>query len=241
MGFTMFSDEHIGALAAGTMLLILLVLLRRHVRLKENLFRKVLAAGLICCEFALQIWYAIEGAWNAFSLPLQLCSMTLLISAAALLLPGRRTLRDIAFFLGTLGALQALMTPNLDYGFPYFRYFHFFAAHFGILAAALYFFAVERHRPRFRSVVRAFVWLHVLAVPAEAANLTFGTNYMFLARKPATASLLDSLSPWPWYLLELEAVAAVLLLLLYGLARLAERLAAAPAGQPDEKRTRIGS
>ena len=56
-------------------------------------------------------------------------------------------------------------------------------------------------RPRWRSyrfaVVTTLVWM--------AVTLTFnsiaGTNYGFLNRKPATASLLDLLGPWPVYLL----------------------------------------
>jgi len=37
-------------------------------------------------------------------------------------------------------------------------------------------------------------------------NLLVGGNYMFLMHKPPTASLLDVLGPWPWYILSLEVV-----------------------------------
>ena len=36
-------------------------------------------------------------------------------------------------------------------------------------------------------------------------NLWLGTNYGYLMRKPSTASALDLLGPWPWYVL-VEAV-----------------------------------
>jgi hypothetical integral membrane protein (TIGR02206 family) len=46
-------------------------------------------------------------------------------------------------------------------------------------------------------------------------NALLGSNYLFIAHKPATASLLDVLPPWPWYLPILEAIALVLIGLLY--------------------------
>jgi hypothetical integral membrane protein (TIGR02206 family) len=46
-------------------------------------------------------------------------------------------------------------------------------------------------------------------------NWLIGSNYLFIAHKPATASLIDVLGPWPWYILSLEAIGLVLCLLLY--------------------------
>jgi hypothetical integral membrane protein (TIGR02206 family) len=46
-------------------------------------------------------------------------------------------------------------------------------------------------------------------------NLAIGSNYMFVAHKPLTPSLIDVLGPWPWYILSLEAIGLVLFLLLY--------------------------
>ena len=42
-----------------------------------------------------------------------------------------------------------------------------------------------------------------------------GSNYLFIARKPETASLLDVLPPWPWYLPILELIAVIIVGLLY--------------------------
>ena len=223
--FVLFSFAHIAALAAGAALVAAILIGRRRLRAgrANRAARIALAALLIGCEAGLHAWYALTDNWGVHSLPFQLCSMTVWLSAAVMLLGERgRGLHDIVFFLGLLGALQAMLTPNLDYTFPHFRYYHFFLAHIGIIAVSVFLIAVDRYRPTIRSAGRALLWLHALAVPGAVANWLTGSNFMFLARKPGTASLLDLLAPWPWYLLQLEVIAALLCLLLLGFVRLAE-------------------
>ncbi|MFX3633108.1 MAG: TIGR02206 family membrane protein [Candidatus Pristimantibacillus sp.] len=218
MAFEIGSQAHIAALVATGVVCSAIILFRERLRRPRIhvLFRYVMAGLLVCCELSLQIWYVVSDNWGLHSFPFQLCSLMVLLSAA-LLLTRNRKLNDIVFFLGILGALQALLTPNLDVSFPHFRYFNFFIAHLGIIAACVYTAAVESYRPNIRSLLRAFLWLHVLAVPAAITNYWADTNFMFLARKPSTASLLDMLAPWPWYLLQLELVVLLLCLLLLGL------------------------
>ncbi|MFD0588095.1 TIGR02206 family membrane protein [Paenibacillus sp. GCM10027627] len=218
IAFELFSTQHMAALVVSVIVFSCVVLFRRQIRIGkiDRIFRLLLASFLLICELSLQLSFLTEGSWGAASLPLQLCSLTLLLSVVLLAFRAK-ALYGLVFFLGTAGALQALATPNLGEAFPHFRFFQFFAAHIGIILAALYVFVVERYRPTLKSAFAALAWLHVLAVPAAIANMAFGTNFMFLARKPETASLLDALAPWPWYLLQLEFVAlASCLLLLVG-------------------------
>src|SRR5690606_7291799 len=206
--FEPFADAHWAALI-GLMIAVCAVLLFRS-RLRDSRVNRrvriIIALVLGASELSLHVWYALTDGWGIDTLPFQLCSIMVWLSAAALLTRVHK-LYDAVFFLGLLGALQAMLTPNLDYGFPHFRYFHFFIAHIAIISASLFLLLVERYRPTFGSVMRALLWLHVLAIPAAITNMAAGTNFMFLARKPSTPSLLDLLAPWPWYLLQLEAVA----------------------------------
>ncbi|MFF2886787.1 TIGR02206 family membrane protein [Paenibacillus sp. NPDC057967] len=223
MMFEMFSVQHMVAIAIALIVFAAIAFGRKRLRGERSnrIFRLGMAGLLVACEIALQTSYVLEGSWGAGSLPFQLCSLTLLLAAAALAFRIRQ-LYSIIYFLGTLGALQALVTPNLDEAFPHFRYFHFFIAHIGIIASAVYLMTVERYKPTLRSVFGAWLWLHVLAVPAAIVNMATGTtNFMFLAHKPATASMLDLLAPWPWYLLQLELVAVLLCLILYGVSQFA--------------------
>ncbi|WP_169083345.1 TIGR02206 family membrane protein [Paenibacillus sp. PL91] len=225
MVFEMFSAAHFVGLAAAIVVFVGIIVFRKPMR-KPAVNRKVrygLASLLIVCEASLQLSYFLDHSWGVGSLPFQLCSLMVLVSAL-LLFSNKKNLYDVVFFLGSMGALQALLTPNLDETFPHFRYFHFFIAHIGIIGAALFIMAVERYRPTIRSVLKAIVWLHVLAVPAAITNTVTGTtNFMFLAHKPGTASLLDLLGPWPWYLLQLEVIVFAICSMLYAIVRLLDR------------------
>jgi hypothetical integral membrane protein (TIGR02206 family) len=225
MAFEPFSIAHDMGLALAAAFVIAICAFRKNLRepTVNRIARYGLAALLVSCEPALQVWYAVTNNWGWYSLPFQLCSIMMWLSAALLLTRNRR-LYEITFFLGIMGALQALLTPNLDAAFPEFRYFHFFIAHSAIVGASVFLTVVEGYRPKVSSVFRAIGWLHVFAIPAAIANQLTGSNFMFLARKPDTASMLDLLAPWPWYLLQLELVALILCFSLFGIVRAIDRL-----------------
>jgi hypothetical integral membrane protein (TIGR02206 family) len=74
---------------------------------------------------------------------------------------------------------------------------------------------VEGYRPTWKSLGRVFLWTNIYMVAVFILNQVIGSNYLFIAHKPETPSLIDLLGPWPWYILALEAIGLVLCLLLY--------------------------
>lgn len=237
MGFEPFSLAHGLGLTIAAIFVVFIIVFRKRLRKPSvgKLTRYGLAALLVSCEIALQVSYAVTNNWGLYSLPFQLCSIMMWLSAV-LLITRNRKLYEVTFFLGIMGALQALLTPNLDETFPQFRYFHFFIAHSAIVGASVFMTVVEGFRPKVSSVFRAIGWLHVLAIPAAITNSLAGTNFMFLARKPNTASLLDLLAPWPWYLLQLELVALILCFALLGLVKGLDRIFPAKQGLTTNRR-----
>ncbi len=215
--FVAFTPQHFAALGGCVLIVGLLYLLRRPLQQgsRPRYMRWFLASMLILCEVSLNVWYVSEGIFQAKdTLPFELCSVTLYV-AVIMLLTGNRRLFPFVYFAGIGGALQAILTPVLGYGFPHYRYLEFFIGHLLIILSALYMVWVEGLRPTLGSLFAAFGWLNVLLVPVWIVNRLTGGNYMFISRKPDTASLLDILGPYPWYLLSLEGVALLLFALLY--------------------------
>jgi len=63
-------------------------------------------------------------------------------------------------------------------------------------------------------VLRVFTATAAWAALAAAGNALTGGNYMFLSERPETASLLDYMGPWPWYILGAALLALTLFALL---------------------------
>jgi hypothetical integral membrane protein (TIGR02206 family) len=74
---------------------------------------------------------------------------------------------------------------------------------------------VEGYRPTWASFKRVVIWLNIYALIVTGINVLIGSNYLYTLQKPNSASLIDFLGPWPFYLLALELLALLLCLLLY--------------------------
>ncbi len=182
---------------------------------RRRFFRILLAASLLLCEAGLHIWYVSQGIWRtSSSLPLELCGITLLLSAV-MLLTRSRLLYSFLFFAGIGGALIALLTPNLLYPFPHFRFLLFFMAHGAIIWASLYMTWVEGFRPSWKGIAFTMLVLNLVAALVYGSNSLLGSNYMFLMHKPSTASVLDFFGPYPYYLLVEEGFALLIFVLMY--------------------------
>jgi hypothetical integral membrane protein (TIGR02206 family) len=74
---------------------------------------------------------------------------------------------------------------------------------------------VEGFRPTWKSLGRVFIGMNIYMLIIFFINQAIGSNYMYVAHKPETASLLDVMPAWPWYILWLEAIGLLNCLILY--------------------------
>lgn len=206
------SFEHLMALYLFSCAIVFLYLFRSHPIMNE--VRWVLFGTLVISEISLLIWTISSGQWDIqYNLPLHLCTISIL-SSSYMLVKNSFNVFEIIYFFGIGGAFQAIVTPELFYTFPHFRFLHYFIAHFAIILAVLYMIWVVKYTITFFSALKAFLILNLLAIVAFTVNMITGANYMFLARKPVTPSILDWLAPYPYYIIQLEFIAIGIFLIL---------------------------
>ncbi len=205
--FRLFGPVHLAILAATPLTASLFARWVRGRPYRAQRFRRMLGVLLAVNEL---IWYAwrlrTEGVRFPEGLPLQLCDLALWMTVVSAL-----TLKpwsyELAYFAGLGGSSMALVTPAL--WAPTFSYpsIYFFLAHGGVVATVLFLTLAGLARPRPGCLWRVFLLLNGYTVLVGLFNWSFGTNYMFLCRKPTTASLLDYMGPWPLYIAVGEVVA----------------------------------
>jgi hypothetical integral membrane protein (TIGR02206 family) len=156
------------------------------------------------------------GDWSIKAmLPLWLCSATSW-TMPLLLIWRNKKYYEWVYFMGSIGAAMALLTPDLmQYGFPHFRFIEFFTLHGALIVAIVYMTSVEGFRPTWKSLPRVIVITNVYWLFCALVNSQIGSNYLYTNGKLPAPSLLDLLGPYPWYLLSMEVLGIILCLLLY--------------------------
>lgn len=216
--FVLFGGLHLAILFGTAALpLTLALLVRRRERPRIALGIALGLATVLLLDRLFALGWALHvgkiARWPD-ALPMHLCDWATFLVIYALAASGQRAY-ELAYFWGLAGTLQAVLTPDTHEVFPNPFFISFFIGHCGIIIAVLFLTWGLGRRPGPGSWWRAWVWSQVYLVSAGLVNWLAGTNFGYLAAKPKNASLLDFFAPWPWYLLQLELMAVVLLGVLY--------------------------
>lgn len=168
-----------------------------------QILRWLLFILLIGSEVSYQSWTAAHGIWKE-NLPFHLCGIAGLTGAFALLTLNRKLIA-ITFFIGLVPAFAALITPDLPYDFPNFRFFKFFIHHIAISITSI-FLAVSSSSETI--TVKSMVWTYLYLVLYSLfigfiINPWLDANYLYLAHAPLNSSPLDLLGGGFWYRINL--------------------------------------
>jgi len=225
--FVLFGTAHLSAIALAFAVPVVLAILVRFSGSAALLsaVRWAFAAELIAM-YLLWFWLLYAGVVGNL-LPMHLCDWAAVAAIVTLLKPNQKSY-ELAYFWTLSGTLQATLTPELGYDFPDLRFIIFFGFHCGVIAAVLFMTLGMRMRPVAASIPRVVGWTVLYGVAAGTVDWLTGANYGFLRAKPTNHSVLDLLSPWPWYIAELVPIALVFILILYSPFFIADRLRRRP-------------
>lgn len=213
--FEMWGSTHLLTIGFIAIVLACLYFLRKHLTSHRDKIRIFIGVALLISRISLDIWYISTDSWNVrSSLPLELCSIASIV-CAFMLLTKNHLLFEFVYFIGIAGAIQAIITPDLLFGFPQFRFWQFFLDHFLLIGGPLVMIWLFHFTVSLRSILRAFIALNAVAIIVFIINLILDANYMFLKQKPASISILDFLGPYPFYIISLEFIALFIFILLY--------------------------
>jgi len=206
--FEPYGATHAAAAALGVVGAIGVVVGARWARGRpvEERLRRGFALVILLFTVPLQVRQWLPAHFDIdSSIPLQVCDLGWMVAVHALWTRDRRTSALLYYWALTL-TLQAVVTPTLGRDFPDPEFIEFWGMHLMTIWAALgltFGLGVTTDWSGFRFTVRwSLVWFAVTMV----FNAVAGTNYGYLARKPAVSTPLDLFGPWPVYVVVLLAV-----------------------------------
>ncbi|MEL7060141.1 MAG: TIGR02206 family membrane protein [Acidobacteriota bacterium] len=212
--FEMFAPPHLATIAVILGVAAVLPWIARKLDRRREIaigLAVVMAGGEITKVVVRTAIYDFPLATN---LPLSLCGIASFLGAAMLIWKNER-LWELVYFWGMGGTLQAIATPDLEWGYPHPIYLFYFLTHGAIIVAAIYGLWSYGFRPTWAALPRVFLTLNLYAALVTPINLLLDANYLYLRAKPVQASLMDYFGPWPWYLLSLEAMALLSFVVYY--------------------------
>lgn len=147
-------------------------------------------------------------------LPLHLCRLASLVMPVFFILKNEVWLRRM-YFIILAGCLQAVITPELTYYHPHYSFWIYWIMHAVLIWLPIYVVLVLNVVPAWIDLKEAYVATILYMLATLLINFALSSNYFYTRHKPPSASLLDVMGPWPWYMLTGAIIALVLFMIFY--------------------------
>ena len=209
--FTLFSTEHFWFIGGGFLGILALTMVSAFLpKYKFAQFSAIVILLIKIAELSYRHIYVGEPIYSL--LPLHMCNLTLIIAILTMLTKSQKLFQLTYYWC--LGALFAVITPDIKYSFPHPLTLSFYITHFYLLFAAIYGILFFNFKPTFKGWVNSFITLNIFAFIIFFINKKLGTNYLYVNRIPNFSSPLDYFGQWPYYIIIVEII---YLILTYGI------------------------
>ena len=209
--FTLFSTEHFWFIGGGFLGILALTMVSAFLpKYKFAQFSAIVILLIKLAELSYRHIYVGEPIYSL--LPLHMCNLTLIIAILTMLTKSQKLFQLTYYWC--LGALFAVITPDIKYSFPHPLTLSFYITHFYLLFAAIYGILFFNFKPTFKGWINSFITLNIFAFIIFLINKKLGTNYLYVNRIPNFSSPLDYFGQWPYYIIVVEVI---YLILTYGI------------------------
>jgi hypothetical integral membrane protein (TIGR02206 family) len=211
--YTLFSLEHFIYIFTYGGLGVLFLYLPKLLKLDIYKFAKFSGYFILIDKF-LELFYRhlVIGETIIDVIPLNMCNYTMILAALMMIFQSRKLFPLVYFW--SVGAIFAIITPDVLFAFPNPQNISFFITHIYIYFSIGYSIKYFGFSINFKDFKRAIIYLNMIMFFLFFLNLLIGSNYMFL-RYPAPNSPMELLGPWPYYIISLEISMVILFTLLY--------------------------
>lgn len=152
-------------------------------------------------QILLYSWYITSGSFSIKeSLPLYTCRIAIIVSIFMLLKP-KQWMVDLVYFWGFTGSLIALISPDTStFTYPHFMFVQYFIGHGLLIFTSIYMIKIKEFNINIESFFRILKFTAIYIISIIPINYITGGNYAYLSGKPQSATVLDFLPPYPYYI-----------------------------------------
>ena len=208
-----------------TLAIIFLLIISKRLYRKNHFkrFNYILSFILLGRYIWFQLYHVHIGIWNIqWSLPLQMCSVSSLLSGMLPLIENLnidKKYKQIVFeFLlyFSIGAIYAILTPVYTAGNQGLIYYEYYVAHGGIIFIPLYFLFILKYKPRKGSWLKVFLYSQILLTFIHLINIQIGgqANYFYTIEPPIANNPLV-MGQYPLHIIMMDIFALIHFFIIY--------------------------
>lgn len=210
--FVLFGSSHFIILGIGVLVSFILMLMANFIDIKG--FARFSAVIVLIIKITELIYrHYVVGEKIVNLLPLHLCNIVLIFVIIMMFTTSKILFQPCYFW--SIGALFALITPDVKFGITNYATISFFITHFYIIFSVIYCYIFFKYRPSFLGYCLSFLGLNIICLIVYFINAELGTNYLFVNRVPDFTSPISYFGEWPYYIIVIELIYIILSYIMY--------------------------